>query len=233
MMPTGSTAVAVHGTRARWLAATKRDGLTKDDSACFLLRPAGPDATGAGQWRRSILMAIFFGMAMSTLRQWTAASPNSYRDWYRDHPDRLPVLTVWRPPQSWHRLPAHAWRGYLCRLRSEFGRTAPYLKVRDAGGCPPDALMGTVRVTVDDVAAAEEALQRDGIDSQPLDDRPFYRKLHESGRQDWAPTNGGAPAVSTVAAGQQHPAAVLRAPLLCRALASHISMDCLTPWAVR
>lgn len=143
------------------------------------------------------------------------------------------MLTFWRPPPAWHRLPDRAWRGYLCRLRSDFGHTAPYIKVRDAGRCGPDNLLGTVWVTVDDVATAEEAVRRAGTDADRLDDEPFYRKLHDGDRRAWAPTNGGAPAVSTVQAGRRHPSVVLRAPLLCRAIAHQVTAEVLTPWAIR
>ncbi len=225
------SAVALHGTRAGRSAGVRADGLSRPDSACFVL----PVDASAEVRRRTLTLVLYFGLSLTTLRSWVAEPPSSYADWYRRHSDRLPAVAMLRPSPAWYDLPATAWRRYDCHLTSAYGPSARYVKVVDGGPCPPGLVLDVIPVTVDDVAAAEARLDREPA-AGPYDDAPFYRKVVGAGPasgpgpangaapDDAAahrqPTRGGCAAVRIVPDGTRHPDEVLAAPLLCAELAS-------------
>ncbi|MFB7785207.1 hypothetical protein ACFY0N_29245 [Streptomyces vinaceus] len=220
---------ALHAVRTAWLDDVLAQGLQRPDSAAFSLREDGR-VPASRVLRRTLTMALFFGVSMSTLRMWAQEPPASYTDWYRSRPDRLPVLVRLALPPSWFGS-AQEERRYLCRLDSEYGSTTRYAKVATGGpvaaGAPGQE---TLAVTLADVERAESAVRRAlaaggtapdlGRSTLP-EDEPFYRKF-TGDMPALSAMAGGSGVVRVVPDGHRHPDAVLALPVLCAALAEQL-----------
>ncbi|MFF1442765.1 hypothetical protein [Streptomyces sp. NPDC058295] len=217
--------LGIHSLRSARLPVTRKAGLIRPDSAVFRF---GTPEEGSAEQFRALLMAVFFGISMSTLRQWSAEPPASYARWYARRPERLPSILGVRMNTSWW---GPAGRRYVCRLSGHYGVTVPYSKVSESGCVlSTDLLREHIDVTLDDVAAAEERLvagwRWDGI----WDDEPFYRKIIGRDDADPGPTHGGCGAVRAVADGARHCDAVLRLPLLCAEIAAQLATRMPEQW---
>ncbi|WP_432151784.1 hypothetical protein [Streptomyces sp. bgisy029] len=225
-MGDGRVVLGIHSLRSSWVADVRKVGLLRPDSAAF--RFGGDFGCESAERHRTLLMAVFFGISMSTLRQWVDDPPTSYERWYETRRHRLPSILGIRMEDQWW---GQGDRRYVCRLRDHYGVTAPYSKVSESGSVDPGSLLvEQVDVTLDDIAAAEERLVRDGRWEGPWDDEPFYRKMLGGGGPRPARTNGGCGALRAAPGGERHGAAVLRLPLLCAEIATRLTARIPAEW---
>ncbi|MFI5920449.1 hypothetical protein ACIA8M_18115 [Streptomyces anulatus] len=225
-MGDGGAVLGIHSLRSNRLAGVRKEGLLRPDSAVF--RFEGEFGCEPDEQHRTLLMAVFFGISMSTLRQWGDDRPNSYEQWYETRRDRLPSILGIRMEARWW---GRGDRRYLCRLRDHYGVTAPYSKVLESGSVDPgDLVEEQVDVTLDDIAAAEDRLVRDGRWEGPWDDEPFYRKMLGDGGPLPEHTSGGCGARRAVPGRERHSPAVLRVPLLCAEIATQLTARIPAEW---
>src|SRR3569833_2408370 len=112
---------AVHGVRSRWAGIVRAEGLRRPDSATFLVG-AAPDRR-----HRTLLLATYFALSMSTLRRWNEERPARYADWYAANAEALPALVLLDPPPGWADVDPSLGREYLCWLDGAYGPSAPCL----------------------------------------------------------------------------------------------------------
>lgn len=210
--------VGIHGVRSAWLGDILEDGWSRPDSATFVLsRREIAEDVGL----RTLTMAIFHALSLSTLRMWCLDPPDSLAEWYSHRRDRLPAVALATAHDAWRYVPSMAWNRYYVRLDGCQGYTAPYATVSAGAAVGPDEIIGALEVTPDDVEVTErKACAR--LAGHDLPDEPFFFKTPDEPLPTAleAAVLGGCPTVGVAPVGMPHTWPVLSAPVVCLGLAN-------------
>lgn len=121
--------LGAHGTKEKWVAQIVQQGLTRADSAWFVLQASTPLSL-----RATFTALTFFALSRQVCTHLVQClDPSKYPNWFYEHREDLPVLVLLKDAHGSENI----YHVYDCLLDGSNSYTLPYTKVARARGQIP------------------------------------------------------------------------------------------------